>query len=197
MSSRLLSSPEVDPGADAARAAARLAALAHHRWALPVLAELSSGAAGGRAAPLLARLGVARPSLRRTLDGLVAGGLVRRNPGYGHPLRPELLLTDRGRALGPWCTRMRAAAERAGVADAVLRKWSLAVLVALGAGCARFSEVRGLCAGVTPRALTLALARLEAEGLVTRTVYDDRPPSVRYGLTRSGKALAALAARVP
>ena len=40
------------------------------------------------------RLDVTRDSLRRALDALIALGYVRRNEGYGHPLRPEYLITD-------------------------------------------------------------------------------------------------------
>ncbi len=177
--------------------ALRLAELCHHRWALPVLAVLHSGAGGGRVAPLLRGLGVARPSLRRALDGLVERGLVRRNPGYGHPLRPELLLLSPGRALGPPAAALLSAAERAEARDAVLRKWSLAVLVALAAGRERFSALQSALGAITPRALTQALRELEEARLVARDVFADAPPSVRYRLTPAGRRLARLAAALP
>jgi len=176
---------------------ARLARLCHHRWALPVLSALHTGEAGGRIAPLLRRLGVARPSLRRTLAGLVAEGLVRSNPGYGHPLRPELVLLGPGRKLAPGCAALLAAAGDAGAPDAVLCKWSLAALAALAAGHARFSALEAALWPVTPRALALALRRLETAGLVARAVYDDVPPSVLYRLTPAGRRLGQLAAALP
>jgi len=176
--------------------AVRLAQLCHHRWALPVLAALHAGTGGGRVAPLLRALGVARPSLRRTLEALLERGLVRRNPGYGHPLRPELLLLGGGRALGQGAAQLLAAAGRAGARDAVLRKWSLAALVALDAGCARFSALEQALGGVTARALVQALRELEGAGLVVRDVFDDVPPSVRYRPTAAGRRLARLAARL-
>jgi DNA-binding HxlR family transcriptional regulator len=174
--------------------AARLARLCHHRWTLPVLSALHTGEAGGRVAPLLRRLGVARPSLRRTLDDLVALGLVRWNPGYGHPLRPELLLLGPGRKLAPACAALLAATGEAGARSTLLCKWSLAALAALAAGHERFSALAGALGPVTPRALVLALRRLEGAGLVERAVYDDVPPSVLYRLTPAGRRLARLAA---
>src|SRR5947207_13068422 len=66
--------------------------LFHHRWAVPVLAELRRER-GSRFVTLANRIGVTRDSLRRTLSALIDDGLVERNPGYGHPLRPEYVLT--------------------------------------------------------------------------------------------------------
>lgn len=187
--STLESPPTVD--------AERLAGLFHHRWAVPVLAVLSSGAAGGRFAAMVRQLGVSRPSLKRTLVALEQGGLARPNPGYGHPMRPEYLLTDRGRGLGPWCERLLAEAHRLDVLDTALRKWSAAVIAAIRSGAARFSEIRAALPSITPRTLTLALGDTIEAGLVERVVFDDRPPSVVYRLARRAVALADLLATLP
>src|SRR3954451_13536929 len=74
--------------------------LFHHRWAAPALALLGQRG-GARFVELQRRLDVGRESLRRALDALIAGGLARRNEGYGHPLRPEYVLTARGRNAAP------------------------------------------------------------------------------------------------
>src|SRR5215213_11761735 len=76
---------------------AALIALFHHRWAPPALAELARRD-GVRFVELQNRLGVGRESLRRALDALLELGYARRNPGYGHPLRPEYLVTEPGAA---------------------------------------------------------------------------------------------------
>src|SRR5919202_4724071 len=99
-----------------------LIALFHHRWSAPVLAELRR-TRGTRFVVLAKALGVGRESLRRTLDALIELGLVRRNPGYGHPLRPEYLLTRRGAAVARRCSRLLAATD--GNVDVALKKWSL------------------------------------------------------------------------
>ncbi|MEM7309997.1 MAG: winged helix-turn-helix transcriptional regulator [Planctomycetota bacterium] len=193
-----MSRPSNPPAAvEPSPAAAALAELFHHRWAVPTLAALSSGAVAGRFAPLMRRLGVARASLRRTLDSLEAQGLARPNPGYGHPLRPEIVLTPRGKALGPWCEGFVAAAERAQVTDVAARKWSMPTLLAVHAGCDRFSTIQAALEGVTARALTLALKELAEAGLLERVVYDDFPPSVRYRAAGAGRRLARVLAELP
>ena len=155
-----------------------LVALCHHRWSLPILAEIGR-TRGSRFATLSGRLGVTGESLRRTLAYLQEEGLTTRNPGYGHPLRPEYLLTPRGRRLVPRVRTLLAAL--AGHEDVGLKKWSLPVLAELNEP-RRFSELRARLA-VGPRALALTLQDLESAGLVRRTVTDDRPPQTHYEAT--------------
>ena len=165
-----------------------LIALFHHRWSAPVLAELLRQK-GSRFAALSGTLGVGRESLRRTLDSLLALGLVARNPGYGHPLRPEYILTEDGKRVAQRCAKLLAANED----DVLLRKWSLPVLAALGQP-ARFSELRVSVPGVTPRALALALKDLQAAELVERRVEDAYPPRTLYTPTPQGRRLQRIVA---
>jgi len=169
-----------------------LVTLCHHRWTLPVLAEIER-TRGSRFATLGGRLGVSNESLRRTLRALEADGLVARNPGYGHPLRPEYMLTTRGALLGPRARRLLDALS--GHEEIGLKKWSLPVLAALDKP-QRFSELGSTLPDATPRALTLALKDLRAAGLVRRTVTDDYPPAVVYELTPAADAIAAAARRL-
>jgi DNA-binding HxlR family transcriptional regulator len=153
-----------------------LARLSHHRWTLPVLAEIAR-TRGSRFATLSGRLGVSGESLRRTLAALQDDGLVARNPGHGHPLRPEYVLTARGGEVAPLG---RAVLDALRGHEAVgLKKWSLPVLAELDEP-RRFSELRARLPEATARALTLALKDLAGAGLVARTVTDDYPPSVVY-----------------
>ena len=163
--------------------------LCHHRWTIPVLAEIER-TRGSRFATLGGRLGVSSESLRRTLRALEADGLVERNPGYGHPLRPEYVFTSRGGRLGPLAGRLLDALR--GYEEIGLKKWSLPVLAALDEP-RRFSEIRGALPGATPRALALALKDLQRAGLVRRTVTDDWPPAVLYALTTAARPIAAAA----
>jgi DNA-binding HxlR family transcriptional regulator len=172
-----------------------LVPLFHHRWAVPVLAELDGLGGGARFVQLVNGLGVARQSLSTTLDDMAARGWIERNPGYGHPLRPEYLLTPAGRRLAPGCALLLRAVRRARVEEVALRKWSMPVVDAIGRGAARFGELREELAGVTPRVLSLTLRQLEEGGpLVLRLVSDGRPPGVRYLLTGEGEALGRLLA---
>ncbi|MCX4762369.1 helix-turn-helix transcriptional regulator [Streptomyces sp. NBC_01275] len=71
-------------------------------------------------------------------------------------------------------------------------RWKLAVLKQLMAGTLRFGELRRALPGVTQRMLTRQLRELEADGLVTRTVYREVPPRVDYRLTEVGRSLESL-----
>jgi DNA-binding HxlR family transcriptional regulator len=150
-----------------------LIALFHHRWSAPVLAELLRQK-GSRFVTLGNTLGVGRESLKRTLGSLIDLGLVARNPGYGHPLRPEYVLTPRGHRVAGRCAKLLEALN--GGAEMALRKWSLPVLVALRRP-SRFSELQAALPGVTARALALALKDLQAAGLVERRIADASPPT--------------------
>jgi DNA-binding HxlR family transcriptional regulator len=115
-------------------------------------------------------------------------GLVRRNPGYGHPLRPEYLVTDAGARAAAVCARLVAAAPEEVVN---LRKWSIPALAALDSG-RRFSELRANLPGVTARSLALALKDLQAARLVEREVLGGYPPSTLYRPTAAGRRLQSL-----
>jgi DNA-binding HxlR family transcriptional regulator len=162
---------------------AELVELFHHRWAAPALALLDERG-GARFVELQRKLGVTRESLRRALDALVGLDYVRRNEGYGHPLRPEYLITDTGRAAAQLAARVTASRAR----ETLLRKWSVPVLASLEEP-RRFSELRAALPAVTPRALALALRDLEGARLVRRDVLPTRPPSTMYRTTRRAAAV--------
>jgi DNA-binding HxlR family transcriptional regulator len=168
-----------------------MSSLFHFRWSLPVLAELHRGG-GTKFVTLANRLGVGRETLRRTLDALVDADLVARNPGYGHPLRPEYVLTPRGRQIGPAAARLVDALRAEGLDDVGLKKWSLPVVLELAVE-RRFAELRAALR-VSPRALTLALKDLAHAGLVERRVHDGFPPSTTYRLTGRARRIRRLAA---
>jgi DNA-binding HxlR family transcriptional regulator len=166
---------------------AELVDLFHHRWAAPALALLDERG-GARFVELQRKLGVTRESLRRGLDALIDLGYVRRNEGYGHPLRPEYLITDEGRAASQLAARVIASSSR----ETLLRKWSVPVLASLEEP-RRFSELRVALPGITPRALALALRDLEGARLVRRDVLPTRPPSTIYRTTRRAETVARAA----
>ena len=168
-----------------------LIALSRRRWALPALAELHR-ARGLKFVTLVHTLGASRPAAREALDDLIRLGLAIPNPGYGHPMRPEYILTPRGERLAPACLHVWDTARRLGLVDVALRRWSLAVLTALASGCRRFSEVRAALPRITDRALTLALRDLQDAGLVLRRVLTGSPPAALYTPTpRGGRLLPA------
>jgi DNA-binding HxlR family transcriptional regulator len=161
-----------------------LSGLLHHRWALPILAELHYQD-GSKFISLVNRLGLSKDSLSRTLEALMAQGLVMRNVGYGHPLRPEYVLTPDGMLLGDPALRLMQKLDELDLADVALRKWSLPVLLALG-DKGRFSDLLELLPGISNRALTLTLKDLEACGLVERIEEG-------YGVSDRGQVLRTMA----
>ena len=68
-------------------------------------------------------------------------------------------------------------------------KWSVLIIVLLGAGPTRFSQIKRLVGGISQRMLTLTLRGLERDGLVRRTQYPTIPPRVEYELTPLGRSL--------
>jgi DNA-binding HxlR family transcriptional regulator len=50
---------------------------------------------GERFVTLVNRLGASKDAVSATLAQLIDDGVVQRNPGYGHPLRPEYLVMGR------------------------------------------------------------------------------------------------------
>ncbi|MGH3104622.1 MAG: winged helix-turn-helix transcriptional regulator [Gaiellaceae bacterium] len=174
-----------------------LVGLFHHRWSAPILAELHRGA-GSRFVTLANRLGLSRESLSRTLTALIQQGLIARNPGYGHPLRPEYILTDAGAQLGPPCREMVEALDRLGLEHVGLKKWSMPTLFALASRrrSQRFSELQAALPGITGRALAFALKDLVAAGLVERTVTEDYPPATVYRITERARPLRPILRRL-
>ena len=156
--------------------------LVHRRWAIPVLAELHR-AQGSKFVALVSRLGVGRSTLARTLEALIAAGLVARNPGYGHPLRPEYLLTRSGASLAPACADLLAALDSLLLRDLALRKWTLPVLLAIRTGARRFSELKRLLPNITDRALARSLRQMESVGLIAREIQLGYPPAPVYALS--------------
>ena len=76
------------------------------------------------------------------------------------------------------------------VLDRIGDKWSLLSILHLGTiESLRFNELRKLVTGISQRMLTVTLRSLEADGLVTRTVYAQVPPRVEYALTELGQSL--------
>ncbi|HRK42597.1 MAG TPA: helix-turn-helix domain-containing protein, partial [Gemmobacter sp.] len=68
-------------------------------------------------------------------------------------------------------------------------KWKSIILYQLLKGTLRFGEMQRLIPNVTPRMLTNQLRELEADGLITRTVFAQVPPRVDYALSPLGRSM--------
>ena len=169
----------------------RLVLLVNYRWTLPVLAELFA-TQGSKVVTLRNRLGVGRQSLRRSLAALIEHGLVQRNPGHGHPMRPEYILTKAGRQIGAASERLVRAARSLQLEALAFQKWSLPVVHSLAAGANRFRAIQLQLPAISPRALSLTLKDLNQAELLNRSVTAAYPPISTYALTHTGNHLAAL-----
>ena len=71
-------------------------------------------------------------------------------------------------------------------------KWTMLALEVLTEhGRLRFTRLGELMSGVSQKMLTKTLRQMEADGLLTRTVYPVIPPRVEYELTEMGLGLSA------
>lgn len=68
-------------------------------------------------------------------------------------------------------------------------KWKVLILRDLMSGKKRFGELKKSIGSVSQKVLTAQLRDMEADGLLTRTVYPEVPPRVEYDLTELGKSL--------
>jgi DNA-binding HxlR family transcriptional regulator len=67
-------------------------------------------------------------------------------------------------------------------------KWKMAIMASLFFGKKRYGELEKEIPKINSRMLSKELRDLEANGIVTRTVYDTIPVGVVYELTKSGRA---------
>ncbi|MHA5050559.1 winged helix-turn-helix transcriptional regulator [Streptomyces sp. SD15] len=73
--------------------------------------------------------------------------------------------------------------------DLLAHTWDPVVLAALRPGARRRRELRASIGGISDKALTEALHRLLASGLISRHAYAEAPPRVEYDLTSLGRSL--------
>lgn len=77
------------------------------------------------------------------------------------------------------------------ILDQISDKWSIMIVAALCRGPLRFNALKRELSGVTQKALTQTLRRLERLGLVDRQVIAGSPVAVEYSVTPLGESLKA------
>jgi DNA-binding HxlR family transcriptional regulator len=92
--------------------------------------------------------------------------------------------------LSAFCPKFHHAVELIG------RRWTGAILRAMLAGNARFSDIAAVVPGLSDRLLSERLKELEYENIVTRTVYPEIPVRITYHLTPKGRALGDVMAAI-
>lgn len=73
-------------------------------------------------------------------------------------------------------------------------KWKLLIIRNLLVRPWRFNELRSSLEGISQKVLTDSLRSMEADGIITRTVYPEVPPRVEYSLSELGQSLRPILA---
>lgn len=175
----------------------RLVNMTSRAWSLKIL-DLFHQGVPGRQAPLLAAAQASRTSFVASLNHLIELKLVERNPGHGHPLRPEYRLTDEGRAFARVASQIVNAAEQNENKLMVIQKtWTVPVL-AVAKEPMRFSELKSTLPMVNDRALSQSLDLLQRNDWVQREVNAScRPPMPIYQAKNVGLEISKIVGTLP
>lgn len=68
-------------------------------------------------------------------------------------------------------------------------KWKLLIMRNLLVRPWRFNELQKSLDGISQKVLTDSLRSMEADGIITRTVYPEVPPHVEYSLSELGESM--------
>ena len=68
-------------------------------------------------------------------------------------------------------------------------KWKLLIMRNLLVCPWRFNELQKSLDGISQKVLTDSLRSMEADGIITRTVYPEVPPRVEYALSELGESM--------
>lgn len=166
-----------------------LIAMGQHRW-LPILLAEIAKSDGARFVELIHRMNISRESLSRTIESAIALGWVVRNPGHGHPLRPEYILSDAGIVVAMRAAEIVHAEAMNGLSPLGMNRWSRPIIRVIDEGERRYSAIANRLSGSNPRALTQSLKALVSQHLVDRRVIDGYPPTSEYMLTENGLSIA-------
>lgn len=172
-----------------------LVKLTSRAWSLTILSSLHRGVPG-RQSRLLTASGAGRTAFAQSLVHLFDLGLLERNPGHGHPLRPEFRLTDMGKIAAALADRVLAGTQEEDL-PVMRRAWTVPVLSTLSEP-RHFGEIGACLPRITDRALSQSLQLLETRHWISREVDDtSRPPRALYRAVARGDAICrAVAAEV-
>ena len=73
--------------------------------------------------------------------------------------------------------------------DQIADKWSMMILAVLADGPLRFNAIKRGLEGITQKALTQTLRKLERNGIIARHVIATSPVAVEYEITALGRTL--------
>lgn len=161
-------------------------------WSLQILALLHRGTPG-RQATLLAETGAGRTAFAQSLRHLIEIGLVERNPGHGHPLRPEFRLTSAGIIAAAAAHRILKNSPKSEARDLLRKSWTVPIL-AISTQPRQFSQLKSGLRTITDRALSQSLKALQSNDWLSRSVDPAAyPPRPTYRAVGIGAQIGAAA----
>ncbi|MEP3197378.1 MAG: winged helix-turn-helix transcriptional regulator [Lentilitoribacter sp.] len=156
-----------------------------------ILSLMYEGTAG-RQATLLAKTGAGRTAFTQSLSHLIELKLVERNPGHGHPLRPEYRLTELGSYVAERAHNVSRIGQQATDSALLRRSWTLPILAA-SAEPIHFGGLKNKLLPITDRALSQSLKQLEACSWMQREVdITQRPARSIYHAQGRGSQIGQL-----
>lgn len=78
------------------------------------------------------------------------------------------------------------------VMDVIGGKYKAQIVYELIDGTKRYHQIQNALPQATPRMLSKQLKELEADGVITRTLYPVVPPKTEYSLTELGQSLVPI-----
>jgi len=76
--------------------------------------------------------------------------------------------------------------------DVINGKWKLPIIISIGVGNDRFTDIQESIPGITPKVLAKELKDLEQHKLISRLVIDDYPVKISYQLEQYADTLTPL-----
>ena len=167
---------------------ASFAIITSRAWAMPILSHLHNGISG-RQATLMAATGASRTAFAQSMEHLIKSGLLERNPGYGHPLRPEFRLTSMGVKAALIANKVQSVSTNEDQ-DLLRRSWTLPILTSLHTS-SHFNDIKRNLQTITDRALSQSLKSMEHRHWVQRSVDNAaRPPRSIYNAVNTGEMIS-------
>lgn len=158
-------------------------------WSLKILALMHEGVPG-RQAPLLSAAQASRTSFAASLTHLVDLQLLERNPGHGHPLRPEFRLTAEGTQAAKMASKIINAVPQPTETKILRKSWVVPIL-AVTERPRHFIEIKSDLSSITDRALSQSLGLLHERKWLRRDVDSTRRPlRPTYHATNIGEQIS-------
>lgn len=76
--------------------------------------------------------------------------------------------------------------------DVINGKWKLPIIISVGVGNERFTDIQDSIPGITPKAMAKDLKELEQHKLIERIVTDDYPVKITYRWTPYANTLTPI-----